>query len=536
MPNFPFRNVGAQGIITDKSPYDLGPEAWSDGRNVRFSGGTVSRYSTFKNAYPALTLVSTGDNTVVGGGVRRTPSGDSYFHVSRDFIVTSPVGDGTATTVLRSTAETVSDLRCTTAFVGGVTYLNRPDQPLQYITPAMAEFADVPNWVTTDRAKAIREFGDFAIGLGITQDGVEFPSMYKWSDTVQYGAVADFDLELEGTNAGANVLNDAQSGLVDGLSLRDVFIMYTETDAHELQFIGGPFVFRSRRLFADDGAMSVNCVVEVNNKHYVFGAQDIYVHDGITKQSITEERIKEQLYSIINFEARDRCYVYHDAEHSEIGFAFNTLIDESIPSETGDCNMAYVYNYATGTWAPVDLPSTVVSMRMKLNTAQTWATLDLTWAEMGSQWTSFAGSQARTLGMVSTRDGEPRFLMLDDAIRGRSAMPPVTTYLYDAYVERVGMDMDNIGAEITGRKLLKRLLPQVFMDDPARSILIQLGRSRFSGSTVVWEDPRSFNPSTQYKVDSRNTGRYLAIRVQAPGGVPFELSGYDMQLEQISRR
>lgn len=541
MPNFPIRGVGATGIITDQSPYDLDLSGWSSGRNVRFSGGSVSRYSLFKDAYPLhIQDHASADKIPVGGGIFLTPSTERVFVVRRDLSVVSPNADGTEVTYTPAAVPSASSLRCTTAFVGGVTYLNREDNRLLYMTPVSSQFTPVSSWDSTYRAASVRPFGDYLIGMNVTKAGVANPNLFKWTDTIQYGTVADFNLATPGTNAGEDVLNDAQSGIVDGWPLRDAFIMYTSTDVYLVNYIGGDFIFSHDRLFSDDGVMSVNCVVEVENKHFVFGTQDIYVHDGVTKQSITDGRIKKYLYKIINFAAQDRCFVYHDAEHSEVGFAFNTLIDEATVSPSEDANFAAVYNYGSNTWTFVDIPSGVVSLRLGINSASIWSEMDASWETLDASWTAFSGSSSKLTTLISagyaTSETRPRFAIMDDALTGRLSSAAIDDYRYTAFVERTGLDMDNLGAEIMGRKLLKRILPQVRTTDTESLFYVQLGRGRFSGSSVIWDAQKPFNPTTMYKIDTRNTGRYLAMRFEAPDGYAFELSGYDVDMVQISRR
>ena len=54
--------------------------------------------------------------------------------------------------------------------------------------------------------------------------------------------------------------------------------------------------------------------VEVEGKHYVFGNQDIYVHDGTTKQSICDERTKNFIYQGLNTRKSNVCFVQHNTE------------------------------------------------------------------------------------------------------------------------------------------------------------------------------------------------------------------------------
>jgi hypothetical protein len=46
---FPVRDMAQFGILTDPDPYDLPPQAWSLGKNVRFRNKNVSRGPVFRN-------------------------------------------------------------------------------------------------------------------------------------------------------------------------------------------------------------------------------------------------------------------------------------------------------------------------------------------------------------------------------------------------------------------------------------------------------------------------------------------------------
>ena len=56
-----------------------------------------------------------------------------------------------------------------------------------------------------------------------------------------------------------------------------------------MDFIGGNDVFSSfNRVFDKTGLINTNCVVEVEGKHYCFGLDDIYTHDGTSKITIAD--------------------------------------------------------------------------------------------------------------------------------------------------------------------------------------------------------------------------------------------------------
>ena len=79
-----------------------------------------------------------------------------------------------------------------------------------------------------------------------------------------------------------------------------------------MEFIGGQFIFQTRKLFNDAGVINQNCVVEADGRHYVFGPNDIYAHDGTTKQSICDERTKSFIFDNLNNDNADVCFAMHN--------------------------------------------------------------------------------------------------------------------------------------------------------------------------------------------------------------------------------
>ena len=77
-----------------------------------------------------------------------------------------------------------------------------------------------------------------------------------------------------------------------------------------MEFVGGTFLFNFRKLFGDEGVINANCVVEVDGRHYVFGQNEIYVTDGTSRKSISDERVRQFVYGGMNKKNADRFFVH----------------------------------------------------------------------------------------------------------------------------------------------------------------------------------------------------------------------------------
>lgn len=542
MPIIPIRGVGELGVVADISPQDLPWKAWNDARNVRFSEGKLSRYSFFKRlaeTYDYGIKVPVG---IVDGGA---PGDEGYVVTVFNDGTMEQWFSGAVTAVTPLGTLALNQEQITVSKLGGVTYMSRPgDTPVYREFPADGVFTAIPGWTPGDTTRSMRAYKDFLIAIDVTKAGVRFPGMVKWSDAVQAGAPpANWDTADPASLAGETVLNDLTGFLVDGSQLGDSFIVYGQNQTFRMDFIGAPFVFRFLKIFDDQGMIARNCAVEHEGKHFVFGRSDIYVHDGIAKQSISNGLVQRRVFSEIDFEKRDRCFVYHDKFQGEIGFAYPSS-DETASWQANDvfgCNRAAVFNYRSNTWTFVDLPGVVGWTEVSLNTPTDWTTVsDEGWGNSGAAWSAFSSQKPRSLlfsGSGNTtilKPGQPYFL--DEGADGRLTNVIDADIDWEAWAEALYKDVDDLGADIYGRKLIRRIVPQFRVISPGESVRIKVGSSRFISDDIEWGPEKTIFPFTDSKYDTRVNGRYLSLRVTIPSNVDADLGGYDIDLLRISGR
>jgi hypothetical protein len=53
---------------------------------------------------------------------------------------------------------------------------------------------------------------------------------------------------------------------------------------------------------------------------------------------------------------------------------------------------------------------------------------------------------------------------------------------------------------------------------------------------VTWEGPYSFDPSTDYKIDVRSTGRLHSYRITSSNNVAWAVSGIGFEIEPAGKR
>lgn len=535
MPAFAFRNLAQQGILTDPNPYELPPNAWSSGVNVRFAAGRAMRAPVWRLVEDSLPMTP-----IFGAAYRPSTGNDSVFVVGNDgqiFQYQNQTVTNVSPSGFTPAAQPPSYSSC---FLGGVQYINTPTGVPLYFAPGSTTFQAMSAWDATWSCRTLRTFGDYLIALNVTKGTTSYPTMFKWSDTVLVGGPpGSWDSTNAATNAGENVLEDMTSPIVDGLSLRSAFVVYSSNQVWLVQQTGNALDFQFSQAFSDGGLIAPNCVVEVDGRHYVFGAYDIYMHDGITKQSLVENRVKEYIFSNLNDVYSSLFFVTHMPETNEIMFAFVSGDADVAFQTTIGCNRGAVFNYAQNTWSFRDLPNLVSMGNAAFATPVTWGSMSpsVTWGNMGGTWYSLSDPyRVQSFGVSAALAGSitnSRLLLYDFMNKGTAPFGFIAECNTPAYVQRIGIDLDQFTndqpSNLTLYKVCKRIYPQVSMfgNVPAQ---VSVGSQVYPSGPVTWLGPFNFDPTQDYKIDLRQGGRYLAFRIAETSPADFEVSGFDADI------
>lgn len=539
MPNIPVRGLGESGIIPDLSPQDIPLTAWSDARNIRFAEGKASRYSVFKTYESGYTYAKQPVGMIDGSGV-----------LNEGYIVTI-MSDGTLEQRYNGTTYDCTPVatlgtsveQVTSCFLGGITYVNREADPPWYREDPDTLFAGLPGWVTGERVKSLRSYKDFLIGINVLKAGTQYTGMVKWSNAAQAGAPpADWDVAAPASLAGETVINDLRGQLIDGAAMGDSFMIYGEHQVFRMDYIGTPFIFRFSKVFDDQGIMSQNCALDIEGRHYVFGRNDIFMHDGVQKISIADAKVKKTIFNELDFDKKQRCFVYHDKMNNEVGFCYPSTADDNKWNtiDSPGCNKAAVFNYRYQTWTFVDLPGLIAAAETSQSIGVTWDNIPSGWDAQISAWGSNDGRKPRALLTCSAGSTNPvkaaQPYFLDNLLNGRTSNQLDTDISWDGYAISKYKDVDEMGAELIGRKLIRRIIPQIAVGNPEDYVFIRWGQTSNMTSGISWGTIKQFYPWTDYKYDTRINGRYLSFDITIPAGMYAEFSGYDADLMQISGR
>lgn len=145
------------------------------------------------------------------------------------------------------------------------------------------------NWPASTTARVLRMHQNFAFALDVTESGTRRPHLLKWSAPAEPGTVPVTWDENDGTNDAGERDIPGNGYLVDGLSLRQSFIIYKEGSTHIASYAGSPFIWNTQQLFATSGMLSADCAVEIDGTHVVLTSSDVVRHDGSNVQSIVDK-------------------------------------------------------------------------------------------------------------------------------------------------------------------------------------------------------------------------------------------------------
>ena len=531
----PLRNLGSTGVLTDINPYNIPITGFTTAVNVRFDESKVQRAPVFRAVKDSL-----GFDPRATFGVIPATGFDSVLMVSDTYGVYE-YSSGTLTNRSGSISASSSDPRAfTISTLADVTYINRPDRVPTFRSPSSGlNFQDLTNWPSGYRCQALRPFGDFLLALGMEESSSNFPNRVRFSNLVTANSVPDsWDPADTTKSAGFNDLVQMQTPIVDGLELGTNFIIYSASEAILMEFVGGSLLFNFRKLFSDEGVINQNCIAEIEGKHFVFGNHDIYIHDGTTRKSICDERVRQFIFSTLNAKNADRFFVQHNQELSEIYFCYQS--GDSLVGfvDTERCNRAAVYNYKNNTWSFMDLPNVSSGTSANIDTVSTYANSTTTYAGVGGSYYDQSDSFNRHTLLVGNQDTSngitsSKLWSLDLSDAGSVALDIDGTATKKPALERVGLDLDEIRQPLDGYKVITRLLPQISTQNTDNTtVTFSFGASDIPNQDPNYSASATFNIATDYKLDSRAAGRYLSYKVTFADDdyKDFAFSGFDLDV------
>lgn len=508
-------NAGGVGVIKDLSVHDLPLGAWTDASNIRFLDGSAYQFLGHGEAYNTPSEAPQYLMPILVGGVRYW----LYATAGKVFVVTNASGAAVHTDITHATPRAGIVNAWTGCVFGGIPILNTGDTskvPMYWDQNLAHKFLDLPAWPAGTYCKSLRTFKNSLVALGITKAGASLPYMVKWSSIADPGALPATWNPADATKeAGENDLAEGQDPIIDGLQLRDSFMIYKESSIWRMDFIGGDYVYRFLKVLGTSGALNRNCIVEADGYHVVLTGSDVIIHDGQSPTSILDKQSRRYLFQSIDTAAKDRCFLFKNPFLNEVFICYPSIGATS-------CDRAMVWNSKDRTVSFRTLPN--------LNHANFGAvdsSLGGSWAQDSDPWDSdltawngpdFTPDTAR----VVMGSADTKIFMLDASASFNGAAPV-------SYLERRGLSFD----DAEHLKLVRSIRPRI-TGNVGETVVIQVGGSDDPYAEPTYDATMTHVIGTTVSNDCMVTWRYVAIRFESGTALQWRLDSYDVDIQQGS--
>ena len=505
------RNLGQYGINTDLEESNLPLNVLTSGYNFRVKNGKI-----WPVVDKQVLSTPTGFNAGYLLGVKT--STDQFVLVAGNTAV--KVFDGATWTDISSVAGYVplgtdDEVLWSGCLLGNIPIINNFQHYPEYWSPQAItqilqplNFDPANTWAAKNfAAKVFRSHGQYMFALNLREVATYLPDSYRWSHPADInGLPFTWDETDLSAIAGKASIGGSSGAIVDGKSLRDAFIIYSEQAINALYLSGDEFIWRKVLISSTYGLAAKDSIIEMAGKHYFISQNDICFTDGYTVESILRNTLRNTFNDRTNFQFLSRSYAFHHIVANEFWFC--------IPSDGAVyANLAYVYNYVDSTWALRNLPIGVpfIGYAIKLSPPVTWATVTGTWATINRKWSMAPYAEEMPLGVINS---DSSLVTVDDAT--------VQSFL-PILLERTGL---NITEDVRSVETLVQMFP-IFSG--SSSLYIQLGSKDFPGSPIRWQNSEIFDIETRRSLQQNTTGALHCYRIF---GVPtnnFTLSGFDLE-------
>ena len=526
----PIENVGEVGIVKDINPWQLPPNVWSDGNNVRAEHGAIVKSPGYADVMATCPVAPYHIIQLKAGA-------NAYWIIAG--LAKIHVHNGTTWTDITRTSgdyNATADEGWTSTVLGGILVMaNGYDDPqfwaLSNGVPATStKMADLTNWPADTECFSLRAFRSFLIALNVndssTTPDTPYSRMVKWSTEAATQTVpSSWNAASSTVDAGEYSLEDTKGKILDGLPLGDSFMIYKEDSIYLMSYVGTPFIFSFRQLSPSVGALAKNCVAEFDGGHFFLGNGEVYINDGQRIKSILPHKIRDYLFENLDGSNMDRSFVVADYGNTEMWACFPTP-----ESASNQCNKAIVWNWTNQAFTIRDIPDLAhigYGTTDDPNTFTTWAAAVPTWASATGSWAQTWSQSENVLVMASPTDTK--------LYRNASGNKEDTTDM-TSFIERTGLSIGAQGQNDQSIvKRVKAIWPKMEVSG-SNSVNVYLGTQMSTEEGVSWSTAVPFNPDSQSKVSIQKTGKLYGVKFESTGDFHWRLDGYELELEDAGRR
>jgi hypothetical protein len=510
MAKVPVPQCGALGVIKDSSATEIAIGAWSDAKNIRFLDGAAMQFLGHGSVYndPVTAPQYVMPCNVAGARYWL------YATAAGQYVTSNASGVTTHTDITHATARAGTVNQWSGFVFGGIPVLNANDgkAPMYWDQDLTHKFLDLPAWPAATSCRTLRQFKTLIVALGVTKAGVDYPFMVKWSNLAVPGSLPSTWNEADQTqDAGEFDLAEGQDPIVDGLGLKDSLIVYKESSTYAIDYIGGAFVLKSRKVFGMSGLLNKNCAVEFDAFHFAVTGSDIVIHDGFSASSVLDKKARRFFFQNIDVESLGKVFCFKNPFLNEIFVCYPSIGATS-------CDTALVYNFVDKTVSFRTLPAVNHAAYGPVDNS-----LSGNWNQDSDPWdtdlTAWNGPDfTPDTARVMMGSANVKLYLLDASASFDGAIP-------DAYLERTGLTFD----APERIKLIKEIRPRI-VGNVGGTVLVRVGWSDDVSKAPTYGTAMVYTIGQTLRLDPMTSGRYLAIRFESGTAFSWKLDAYTLEV------
>jgi hypothetical protein len=535
-----FNNLAQHGVIEEVPDHATPMNAWTTGINVTFRDDHVQA----AKGYTPVT-----DMTVARPQFLMPyydPEAGTLHWIAPGIDASGPdVGkietfDGTTHTDRTQAGNYLLSTRWNGAIVNGLAVVNN-----QVGIPQMwdrtggilnADFEDLTNWPTNHTAAVLRGFRNFFVCLDINDSSAGTKPDRNPYEIMHSGIVDSYtapEWAPATTNrAGSKYIGEGGGVLVDCLPLRGVNIIYSESEAWPMSYVGGNEVFAiGDKALLEYGMMTQGCAAAFGaGSHFVVSVGDIIVHDGANAQSIIDGKVRDNLFADIDPVNFVNSFVVSHYSEGEIWFCYPG-IGSTYPNKIAK------WNIKANVWSFMELPIETSMIRFG---AIPQGTNDGAWADDSGQWNADSSIWNEGNYNPTIRD----LMMVEyGATPAASSLKKVDD----------GIDFDGTSFKVTLQKTgiivagngqsgpysdpnVDKFFDEVWPRVEGGIVSVRLGTAQFIAGPYTWTDPQDFDSSVDRKLDFRPIEGYYGAIEFTSEGVEWHLDGFDLNVQATGSR
>jgi hypothetical protein len=562
MPVLKIRNLGEKGVISDPPAFDLPVNYITDTLNTRYRNDKIVQtygwdsieldFSQFGQDYKIIAaknlatfnqygLIFVLTNADLTNGVYQIPDGQ-FNIIPTDGNLKFGLWQGQRIVLdVTGNVDVNSFKEINFTSIYGINIVNTSTYTPLKLDFSNGRMIEIKHWGEWDvnepnpipsYCEVFTNYKGFYIALNMTENGINLGNKIRWSDVINPTPFSDVDSNFEDPLwhdndprllSGFSFLPDESDQIKAAERMNNKLYIYCLRSVHVMNYIGGEFVFSFDQIFSDDGAISKYCVQEVENYHFVVGLNDIYIHNGNTKKSIGQDRVKNKIYT----ETRDltKIRLFKNQKNKEIFLYYNK--DDEPFSE-----IIAVYNYDKDKWTYIEAPEiSDITRGPRFNgVVRTWNDLKIEyinfnkpkWEDITDVWSEW--------NKTTVYDDFYYISPATNKVYRADYTHKHDGAYYKSFVERIGIDLDQEIGSTYPIKIIKQALLQLRGSGPAK---IKFGGSYGPVQIIKWGDYKDFTLNDRfYKVDLRTTGRYLSYRLEVDSSGFFEIDGMDVSFTE----